>query len=626
MADVTIKGGTLSREIASTGEEKKSTLTPYQKEFEYRKQLLLKYYKDEKKAAQEAQKSMAKLRKDDERQEKQSFSEKARAAKEYYELQASLATKTSDKLSNSMKAFGAGMKESLAEAGKAAVNSAKKAIDSTISSVEDAIGTFATYQSAIDTRLQGTGQQFTNIYRDIRSNIGLSPYVSQKNMLQNLSELVSSGIAYNVEQRAFLATVSDRIATTFNAFDASLLRLIKIQQQDLTQSRLGIESSLTKFLNSMFSDTSYLNDLSATVTSSLIDAISQQNGVAGSELEYVVQKWLGSLSSVGASSTFIQSLATALNALGSGDITTLLGSPINNLLVAAAGGSYTDILKTGLTASTANQLLSNVVTLVRNMGMQGDNVYRSQLASIYGIPITDMVASLNITNEQLKTISDTMLSYGQSLKEVTEQLKSVPTRMHISSRINTLLENATQSIGMGIAGNPAAYGTWLAASILEDVVGGIAIPTISVMGSSVDLNTTVAGLMKTGLVGASALSTLIGAISNLAGGRSSLSLGNWESSAVLGRGKGFSGTGATTSATTIITSTSGENAAAGLIQQGEREAQQIRGLDTEKPNEILELIKAIKELFDNVTNGIKTLSVRVANYGLLSDTNVTMGE
>ena len=37
-------------------------------------------------------------------------------------------------------------------------------------------------------------------------------------VLEKLTEAVNLGIAYNLEQRSFLAGISDKIATTFNAF------------------------------------------------------------------------------------------------------------------------------------------------------------------------------------------------------------------------------------------------------------------------------------------------------------------------------------------------------------------------------------------------------------------------
>ena len=46
-------------------------------------------------------------------------------------------------------------------------------------------------------------------------------------MLSNLNELIQMGVNYNIEQRAFLQSMTDKIVTTFNAFDSNLLNLFK---------------------------------------------------------------------------------------------------------------------------------------------------------------------------------------------------------------------------------------------------------------------------------------------------------------------------------------------------------------------------------------------------------------
>jgi hypothetical protein len=69
-----------------------------------------------------------------------------------------------------------------------------------------------------------------------------------------------------VEQRAFLQTMTDKIATTFNAFDSNLLKIIRIQQEDSTVYRMGAEAQLTKFFNSNFQDSTYMSDVYDTVS------------------------------------------------------------------------------------------------------------------------------------------------------------------------------------------------------------------------------------------------------------------------------------------------------------------------------------------------------------------------
>ena len=71
----------------------------------------------------------------------------------------------------------------------------------------------------------------------------MSPFLKQEKAVENLRTLVGKGIAVNVEQRAFLDTISEKIATTFEATDASLQKLVRIQQADSTAARLGMESA-----------------------------------------------------------------------------------------------------------------------------------------------------------------------------------------------------------------------------------------------------------------------------------------------------------------------------------------------------------------------------------------------
>ena len=104
---------------------------------------------------------------------------------------------------------------------------------------------------------------------DIMRVAGASPYITQEKVASNIETLVGQGIAYNVEQRAFLATMAEKIATTFNVADGTLLRLVRIQQQDSTAGRLGMESMINAFLNNMYETTEYLGSIADSVRSSL---------------------------------------------------------------------------------------------------------------------------------------------------------------------------------------------------------------------------------------------------------------------------------------------------------------------------------------------------------------------
>ena len=46
---------------------------------------------------------------------------------------------------------------------------------------------------------------------------GISPFVRQSDVASRISSMVDKGIAFNIEQRAMLDTLKDKIATTFDA-------------------------------------------------------------------------------------------------------------------------------------------------------------------------------------------------------------------------------------------------------------------------------------------------------------------------------------------------------------------------------------------------------------------------
>lgn len=211
---------------------------------------------------------------------KETFAEKEKRLKEEYNLSVSFLEKQKAKLKSFLSADLQGAARQLA----------KTTISSVNSGINEYLGVYSQYMSGIETRLQGSAKTFRSITGTISSAVGSSQYVSQRQVLQNLSELVKQGINYNVEQRAFLATVSDRIATTFDAFDSNLARIIRIQQADSTAARLGLESQLTKFFNQTFGDTSYLSQMFDTVSASLLSASATMGREKSVAFEYTVQK------------------------------------------------------------------------------------------------------------------------------------------------------------------------------------------------------------------------------------------------------------------------------------------------------------------------------------------------
>ncbi len=524
-----------------------------------------------------------------------------------------------------------------AKAAEQAVKLANKAISAAVKGgdniVEAGLSVFSNYMSGIEARMQGTGSSFRGMLRNITGNLTASPYVKQVNVIENLSKLVNQGIAYNVEQRAFLETISDKIATTFDATNGTLLRLIRVQQADTTAARLGLEADLTRYLNKNYKDTSYLSEQFDTVSEALYEATAIAGRNQGVEIEGVVQKWLGSLYSVGASSNLVQSLAQGIGYLGSGDISALSSNEsLQNLLVMAAsrgGLDYASMLTQGASAQQVNALLSNVVKYIQEIGSTQNLAVRSQYAQMFGMTISDMTALLNLSSADLVDISNNMLSYSDTISEVNNQLRQVGGRTHFSEMIDNVLSNTALTLGMGVANNIVSYGIYRAGELLDLITGEAKLPTVNVLGSGVDLDMTYGQAIKLGVLGVSSVGTLIQALSSL-GNAGGLSLAGWGASDFLSRG-GLSTTAAGIStglsSSAFIGNTNGTSIASQSLTGAQQQAETITGQApttnerTEKLQEnissILDQTKTLVTLLSSITTGASTVNVNVSsgNYG-----------
>ncbi len=68
------------------------------------------------------------------------------------------------------------------------------------------------------------------------------------------------------------------------------MRLVRIQQQDTTAGRLGMEAALNEFLNNMYETTEYMNSVAKSVRSSLEEMEALTGAATATEIEYQMQK------------------------------------------------------------------------------------------------------------------------------------------------------------------------------------------------------------------------------------------------------------------------------------------------------------------------------------------------
>lgn len=439
--------------------------------------------------------------------------------------------------------FGPLLKENIRQSVSAAqaITAGFKVLDDLAKSVDTNIDSYYEYQATINARLQGTNETFDDISHTIKKNVGFSGIISQKQIVENIKELTDKGIAYNLELRAFLATTSDKIADTFNAFDSNLLRMIRVQQADTTAARLGMEASLVKLFNTYFSDSSYLTDGFDQVTAAILDSSAQMSRDNSIAFEYIVQKWLGSLYSLGLSQEAVGVIAEGINYLGTGNIEALNSNDSMRTLFAMsasnAGLDFGQLLLDGLKPDTTNLLLKSMVEYLADISSNTstNKVTKSVYAELFGVSTTDLDVFTNLASSA-DTIYQSTQTYQQSMNEVSSQLSQVGSRMHISQIVDTAFDNIMLQTATNIGGNAATYGLWKTLNVIEGLSGGIPIPKFSVMGNFVDLNTTVVGLVKGLIAGGSMMSSLLSGLysGNLFG---TLDLKSWGFDEYTSRGQ-----------------------------------------------------------------------------------------
>ena len=501
----------------------------------------------------------------------------------------------------------------------------RKALDNVVDKYMDS---FSSYQKVINTRLQGASNNFESIYKNLKENVGVNAWVKMDDILTNIEKAVESGISYNVEQRAFLNTVKDSVASTFNAFNSNLLQIIRIQQADTTAARLGMESSLTQLFNSAFSDSSYLTAVgTSAITGSLSQALSQLSATESVAIEYQVNKWLGSLYSVGFSLNAVNSIANALGYLGSGNISALSSDEdMQNLMVMSmsrAGLSYSDFLINGLDESNTNKLLKSMVEYLAEISESTNQVVKSEYANIFGVTVSDLAAVQNLL-PSINSIAKSSMNYNSALNELYNQmsLSVQKDRLGIAGMIDNLYNNAMYSIAGTYASNPIASITYKVASLVGDVAGGGNIPFINTLFGGIDLNTTVANLMNYGLLGFG----LLGSIGSIASGiNNSVNPSNMlsnlgikkESLSVLSRGAIKNSTSGSSSVSTssYIGNSSGSDVANSVTTQAQNEGQEQLDVKNEESEEktTTDIYTLLYETFNDLLNGSSSLSVDVKN-------------
>lgn len=533
------------------------------------------------------------------------------------------------------------------QAVKAGLAVATKALSNLVQKLETSMDQIAEQKGFIDTRLQGSNLKqssdsyWDQITKDMLGVGAVSPYFKQEDFAKNIKDLVDRGIAFDLEQRAFLMTIQNKIANTFNAADGTLLRLIRLQQEDSTAGRLGMESALNAFLNEMYENTEYLKGVAESVRGSLQEMEALMTGAEATEVEFQVQKWMGSLYSVGMSQEAVQNIAGTLGKIAAGQIDGLTGgNGAGNLLVMAAnssGKSIADILTDGLDSTETNNLLQAAVNYLASLAesSKGNNVVQQQLANVFGVKASDLRAATNLVLPgTINNVYESSMTYNNMVDRLITMADSMGDRMSMAEKLSNIWANGQYTIAGSMASTPAAYVLSKVATLLQDTTGGIPLPFLNVMGFGVDLETTVADLMRVGAIGTGILGSfgsIISGLGNSFSGRSMLEqMGIKEESGLVitprGDGSKFinsigGGAKTTSGSGTIAGNASGSDIKDSTIQEANdsKKQQMIEAKEETEANQVDMLnstVLKIYELLYDVAQGNSSLRVRVDSYGL----------
>lgn len=293
-----------------------------------------------------------------------------------------------------------------------------------------------------------------------------------------------------------------------------------------------MEAYLTRFYNSLFKDSSYLSDAFDATTSALMEASTRMTNEAGMEFEYEAQKWLGALYSAGMNQSTVNTIAQGLGFLGTGDVESMSNNTALTTLfalsAARAGLPYGDIFTNGLTAQDTNKLMKAMVEYLAEIAdsTKENNVNAKAFSTVLGITTSDYRAFQTI-QKSADNIYNTTMDYQQALGEYEYQTSQIISRVHLSTMVNTLLDNALTTSATGIGANPAIFALYRIAGMMEDITGGaegaFSLPFINTFFGGIDLHQNLMGLLRLGIAGTSLFSSLL---SNVLGGGSAF--GNYD--------------------------------------------------------------------------------------------------
>lgn len=367
--------------------------------------------------------------------------------------------------------------ESVKKTVEEAVKDIIKAVNNLSSSIDRAVSKAAdTLSSVMPQIMAGTFGSLNTSWESINQTtekfLSGSTLVKQTDYLNTIARLTNQGIVDNVEQRALLETIKDKTVSSFDAMDGSLLRLIRIMQNDITAESFGLEAALKTTLNGVFNDSQYLNAMYDTITGAITEAMSTMTTDDSLGFMSVLQSWTAAMYESGVSSGTVQKIANAINSLGSGNVSALASdADMQRLMLLAmsrTGLDYADIMQSGLDAGTTNELLSSVTEYLAEIASNTseNKVLENAYTNLFGITMSDIRSFSTLNSMDGFIVDSSML--GDALNT---QLSEITNRTHPSAQISNFLANLQFSFGKEVAETPTKYMLYAVANALSGIGG-----------------------------------------------------------------------------------------------------------------------------------------------------------
>ena len=257
-----------------------------------------------------------------------------------------------------------------------------------------------------------------------------------------------------------------------------------------------------------------------------------------------------------------------------------------------------------------------MVLFIRKTVSGTNNVVKAKYAELFGLSMADIVAIENLNASSITELYNQAMTINDMGMSLTSQLAELPNRIHFSEKVDNVIDNILTSTGINVANSPILYGMYKVASLVESVTGGIKIPTVSVMGTSITLPNSVEEYIKIGTIGTGLLSSLIDAIGNVASG-SLLSLDRWGSDwGYSGESlKSYSGftsrqqLSTSSSSTGFVSNSDTKGMQQSIVDEQSVQAESVRGEDSEEEPEVVILLRELKKFFENGGSASSPLKV-----------------